>query len=338
MNELDGLRQSFDQSFTRESSGFDQFGDIEDLRLRAVVSDHLCQTAKAVKTNIEEARDHLNRVEGLVGPNGRAMPDPNRPEEEQRPGHISREMVGFFRASGSIADCLAALAIGVLRLPTSLMRAQGSVLTALDQFVIEDVEARERLDRLKSVVVATQQEFSPGWFEWCLEMRNSLVHRARQFNAWLPKYAPPIPKDRKLLLATRTPTSRLLRYEPHLRRTPWRPDMIVISEPSNESDWFREPATTTMIGLVGALEVLVESISHTLQAVWREIEDGSIQIPAPVDHWMETRLTDRQRSAEEFLGFEPTHQQVPLDGIVVNPGDAVRFGIAEDLRNAHLAD
>ncbi len=44
---------------------------------------------------------------------------------------LDREMIGFFRAAGSLLDCLAGAAIGVLRLPFSIQRADAGALGRL---------------------------------------------------------------------------------------------------------------------------------------------------------------------------------------------------------------
>lgn len=116
-----------------EARGFEQLDDLEDPRQRAIVSDTLLASIDGLQTNLREASEHAGVLCALVGPNGRAMPDPGRPAEAEEMADIDRELVGFFRAIGSALDCLTAVAIVVLRLPTSVSRASAESLSSLQE-------------------------------------------------------------------------------------------------------------------------------------------------------------------------------------------------------------
>lgn len=165
-------------------------------------------------------------------------------------------------------------------------------------------------------------------------MRNAVVHRARQIRVWLPR-ASRRPGQPQLLVPTEQPAHRLIRYDPHLRRRPWLPDLASLSAEGEASDnWLLEPATATLPGILERLEVMVEALAEVLLEVWDEVGAGRLELAAPATAWPVDHGSSPSRvaAAERFHGFDPSAQGPSLTSIVMNPRDARRAAIAERLR------
>ena len=332
---LEALTERLEANLSVNWWGYEQLGDISDEQQRAIVSDQILVTARAVAVNLREAADHQANVVALVGPNGRAMPDPARPEEYQQLYDLDRELVGFLRAAGSLLDCLAAVAIGVLRLPFSIQRADAGDLARIaaqaqhadEPFVSVWARASDAVEKVRTG--------SPdGWFEWTIEMRNAVIHRARQLQIWLPR-ATRHPGQSQFIVRTNQPVRRLVRYSPHLRRRPWLPDLLALASARGaEDNWLAEPATVTLADTLSRLRDLAEGLAAVLLEVWDDAATGRVQLAAPVDRWTigPTSPAWRAAAAEHFLGFQPDTAMVPLDSIAMSPQDARRMQIAERLR------
>ena len=332
---LDALVARLETDLRVEWWGYEQLADLAEEPQRAIVSDQILVTARAVAVNLREAADHRANVVALVGPNGRTMPDPDQPDEYQKLYDLDRELVGFFRAAGSLLDCLAAVAIGVLRLPFSIQRAEAGDLGRLvtqaqhaeEPFAAVWTRASEAVERVRTG--------SPdGWLEWTIEMRNAVIHRARQLQIWLPR-ATRQPGQPQFIVRTNQPMRRLVRYAPHLRHRPWLPDLLALASAQGaEDNWLFEPATVTLAGTLGRLHELVEGLAAALLEVWDDAAAGRVQLAAPADRWATgpTSPAWRVAAAESFLGFEWDTTAVPLDSIVMSPQDARRVQIAERLR------
>jgi hypothetical protein len=332
---LDALAQRLAADLSVESWGYAQLADLADVQQRGIVSDQILTTGDAVETNLREAAEHAAAFISLVGPNGRRMPDPNRPRELQEMLDLDRELVGFFRAAGSLLDCLAGAAIGTLRLPLSIHRADAGALGRLARLAAAaQGDSALAWDRAAAAVEAVRGAPPEGWFEWTLEMRNAVVHRARQLRIWLPR-ATRRPGQPQLIVPTDQPPHRLLRYEPHLRRRPWLPDLGALGAAGRASDnWLPEPATVTLRGILDRLEQMVESVTEVLLEVWDDVGSGRLQLQTPVADWAVDHGSPAWRvaAAGAFLGFEPDTQSPPLTAMVMNPREARRMQIAERLR------
>lgn len=336
---LNALAERLANDLSVEHFGYEQLGDLADERQRAIVCDQILITVDAVTTNLREARDHAAAFVGLVGPNGRAMPDPDHPEELQAMHDLDRELVGFFRAAGSIVDCLAGAAIGILRLPLSIQKADAGVLSRINTLAAAAAAAADGGDEASAWTRAAEAidhvltKAPDGWFEWMLEMRNAVVHRARQLRIWLPRSSRG--QGAQFIVRTEQPLARLLRYEPHLRHSPWMPDLGALSAEGDASDnWLAEPATSTVPAILARLELLTESVAEILLDVWEQVGAGELRLPAPVSKWPPEHASPERRvaAAQAFTGFDPDFEAPPLTAIVMNPREARRAQIAEGLR------
>ena len=101
---------------------------------RALIGDYLHAAAEGVVVNLIEAAIHMRNVERRMKADNaqlRArptqaeviMPPPAGPGDELPAAEAALEIAGFFRAIASAADCLAAVAAGVVPIPTSVRHA-----------------------------------------------------------------------------------------------------------------------------------------------------------------------------------------------------------------------
>ncbi len=334
-HQIDSLTARLEADLSVEWWGYEQLADISDEHQRAIVSDQILVTARAVAANLREAAAHTANVVAGVGPNGRAMPDPEHPSELQRLYDLDRELVGFFRAAGSLLDCLAAVTIGVLRLPLSIQRAEAGDLGRMAAHAEQGEEPLASVWTRATEAVEGVRAASPdGWLEWTIEMRNAVIHRARQLQIWLPR-ANRQPGQPQFYVLSDQPIGRLARYEPHLRRRPWLPDLLaLVSADGAEDNWLSEPATVTVEGTLDRIHQLGESLAGVLLNVWDEVGAGGVELPAPVREWAIRAASPPWRiaAAESFLGFEPETRTAPLGSITMSPQDARRMQIAERLR------
>jgi hypothetical protein len=79
---LAALNQRLTDDYSVEAFGFAQFSRLDNPQATAIASDQLLSSADAITLNLIEARLHERAFMAIVGPNGRTMPDPERPEED----------------------------------------------------------------------------------------------------------------------------------------------------------------------------------------------------------------------------------------------------------------
>jgi hypothetical protein len=170
-----------------------EYQDI-DTKTRIFLSDYLVACARAVPGNLVEARvehlelnhaedDYRKWMERGVKPDGKfAFKPPRGPYEELSYLRVETHLAGMLRAWGSALDCVGGCIIGVAGLPADLVRAD--LKTARDSLrapaqgslVLRQLQAD--LER------AEAQAGPPGWREWLLGMRNTVVHRGRRTVTW----------------------------------------------------------------------------------------------------------------------------------------------------------
>jgi hypothetical protein len=335
---LDALAARLASELSVEGAGLAQLGDLADRRQRAVVGDILIASVDGVEANLREASEHAALLDALAGPNGRAMPDPAHPEEVQAMRDTDRELVGVFRAAGSALDCLAAVTIVALRLPVSIKRASAEALGGLTERAVE-AEGDESFcwTRSAEAFEAARGAGEDGWYEWMLEMRNAVIHRARQLRVWLPRPSGHRPGATQLLVHSELPASRLMRYELHLRRSPWLADLDSLSSAGAVSDnWLIEPATGTVRGMLARLVAMVEEMGGSILETWEEVAAGSRRLAAPAQAWRLDPPSRRAREEAGFAGFDTSYPVPPPNAVIASPREAVRAEIAEALRREGL--
>lgn len=316
--------------FSADDFGFAQLAGLADPHTRGVVSDQLVSSVDAITINLVEARLHERAFAELIGPNGRAIPDPERPEDDLALLELGMHLTGFFRALGSVMDCLAAAVVVVARLPEPVARADQSSFGR----VLERAETEAALSGLAAAVRASSEAKPVGWLEWSAEMRNNVIHRARQLAVWLP--ASGSRTGSRFFVRTARKTHELVRMRPHLRRNPWLPDMDALSRPGAVGGaWMAEPATVTLPRLRERTNELAEAVSNELLRLWEQTAIGSVELLAPAEEWGRAapRSAWRVEKAEQFAGFDSEYWTPPLAAIRMSPRDAARAELAERLRN-----
>lgn len=312
------LSARFNKDFHVEDWGFAQFADLVDVRLQAIVSDQVLAASEAILTNLLEARvaetDYDEATEG-----GRRYTAGISLDDVR----IDSQIVEFFRAFGSTLDCLAGVAIGVLRVPRSVVRASmNRDLFGLDPDKAPDEATKNAWFLFRASLDALREGPPAKWMDWALLYRNAAVHRPRQLNMMLPR--PP----KTSLILPEAIALKLLRFDMYLRRRPWLPDLEHLAADEPVEDLFlHEPAPTTMRGLIEMLNHSVETLAHELLQAWDAVGSGKLVLPAA------TWLLDAEPDID-FGGFVPG-RPAEFDMIRGHPQTAIRLVLAERLRREH---
>jgi hypothetical protein len=323
---LRALEDRLEEDFRAADGGYASLRELPMLQ-RAVVSDQVLVGSQGVIRNLTEARLHEQDINDLLADGVRfAEATPTAHEHGAR---VDLSFVGFFRGIGSALDCMAATAIGVLRLPLSIRRASFPRLLSLD----EGTARREPAWRELKDLLSTHADDPPGWLRWTLEMRHALMHRPRLMSLLVQRETPEsrlwIPASAaKMLLRER------LRFDPHFRRRPWLPDMQHLADQQLgglPEAVFGEKAAQTVRGCYEASNRLIEDLAAFLLDKWDDAQVGAVAPPAEV--WaLEEAL------AINFEGFAPAPLRSDLAGGVISPHDEERVRLAAELHNAGIGD
>lgn len=109
------------------------------------------------------------------------MPDSKRPLDEITPAMGILHSVGFIRAIAGSLDCFGASVVGVIALRTNLLRFDlDSARRTLA--AIAGVSAGEQVQagfgrQLEAIIEGAGPR---GWPRWVIDLRNTLIHRARR--------------------------------------------------------------------------------------------------------------------------------------------------------------
>jgi hypothetical protein len=287
------LRDRLDSDFSADHAGFQQLDAIGDEYTRAVVSDQLARGAGAMLDNLLEAHIHAQRVTAAVGEDG--IEFPTTPEKAKaailRGAELDADITGFARALCSALDSSASCAIGVLRIPTSILRAQLSHLNNVPAMIQKGAAyssaQRRAWEDLLSVVEHHKADFPEGWFEWLNGMRVLNIHRARQVRILLQRRRDH--DEPQLAIVTEAPidiAKEHARFDLHLRRRPQLPDMQDLIETRRAADlWINEAANTTLPGVFDAGARMVEGIASFLLDQWDRVAQSTDDFPPPSAAW-----------------------------------------------------
>jgi hypothetical protein len=176
--------------------------------------------------NLLEARIAQHELAALIGPAGLPMPTRATLRQHLRNGAlIDMHLTTCVTALESSCDCLAALAIGVLRIPLPLKTAQFSQFNNLPNLVPLTPDLVRAWDDWQKLLDHHSTTPPAGWREWVTGMRNLHVHRARQGRVMLERRRKPGPP---ILVPERSAQEALqsvTRFDLHLRRRPHLADM-----------------------------------------------------------------------------------------------------------------
>jgi hypothetical protein len=329
---LDALRDALHASYSVNEWGFARYASLPDQRARAISSDMVLSSADAVAVAAREMALHERAFARLLGPNGRTVPGPHTSDEQYAEFHeLQMHGVGALRAFGSALDCLTAVAIGVTGARISIHAASA---TAMFQPLTVSSDAPqgqiEATSQVSSVIAAAIAEPPAGWAQWALEMRNSVVHRARLLQTWLSQPGRQ-PGQPQLLVQTEQPLASLVRAEPHFRRTPWLPDMDALAAPHPVTGlWLAEPIQVTLEGLRRRLVLMMDRVGQALLEIWQQDSSGWVW---PAQAWSAgPHPSARLNAAAAFVGFEPQYPVPPPGFLAMHPRSARRAELAERLR------
>lgn len=118
---LKPLVRALDQDFEESSFGYRQLLTIPDDYERAVVSELISRSAMGLADNLLEARLAERAFDALIPADGLRMPTMETVREHIRNGAwADMHLAAFVRALESAFDCLAAVVMGVLRVPQNV--------------------------------------------------------------------------------------------------------------------------------------------------------------------------------------------------------------------------
>jgi hypothetical protein len=334
MPQLDALRARVIDSYLPNAWGLTRFAGIEDVTDRAVASDLVVSSLEGARTAVIAVGLRERQHAELLGPNGRTMPGPETGlKEHLELLELDACVTDCFRAVGSAMDCMVAAAVLLTGAPLRVQRAEGSwFLRRPDQDYRPSIPVVQE-DAWDDVATGAAREGdSPkrGWLAWSLEMRNSVVHRGRLLRTWLnrPRRGPGVP----LLVRTDTDPVYLMRMEPHLRRSPWLPDMHALTTQDRPATdlWLPEPAQRTLEHVRNGTVRVVERAARALTAIW---DGGMPDFVWPADEWDLARRDDgwRVAVAAEFAGFELDYPAPPPAHLRLHRDSAVRALLAQKL-------
>jgi|HubBroStandDraft_6_1064221.scaffolds.fasta_scaffold79768_2 hypothetical protein len=330
---LKELIEQLESDFSAADGGYRQLHALVDPIQRAVVSDQICMSASAVRSNLVEARLHEQRLSQIVGDSGVPFPaEETYGEDLRRNAERDMEIIGCTRAMGSALDCLGAVAVGIMRMPRAITQAS---FLDIERVATGKVVAAATTDQqrawkgLHELCKAHREKPPDGWSEWLMDMRNLNVHRARQTHIQLQRI-----RDKhqpQAVVVTSEPEEMLkmtARFDLHLRRRPNLPDMLdFISSPSTTDLWIDEPATTTLAGMFIAVNELVEEAAQLLASWWRYARKWPDVFPPPAAKW-----ALQSPPWPSFGGVAPRATPFPIGKSHVGPLQHERLALAEKLR------
>jgi hypothetical protein len=327
------LIDQLEPDFSVAEGGYRQLKALSDPIQQAVVSDQICMSASAVRSNLIEARLHQRQLSEVLGDSGVPFPTEATYGEVLRQ-NAERDMaiIGCTRAMASALDCLGAVAIGVTRMPRSITQASFLDIerVATGSAIASGTPNQQQAWKSIHEVCEVHRKKPPdGWREWLLEMRNLNMHRARQTHIQLQRI-----RDKhqpQALVVTSEPAEMLkmtARFDLHLRRRPGLPDMQdFITSPTTSDLWINEPAATTLAGIFLAVNELIEEAAQLLASWWRYAGKWPKAFPPPAEKW-----ALKPPPWPDFEGIAPNAAPFPIGGSHIGPLQHERLTLAEKLR------
>ena len=333
--ELRPLVETLDDDFDEASGGYAQFAAIVDPYRRAVCSDLVGRSAQGVADNLLEARLSQHALEELIGTDGRQMPTRETGRQHIRESAwIDLHLGAVVSALQAAFDCLAATAVGVLRLPVSLKRAQITQVVDLaqPQFKAATPELTRAWGDWTTLVAHHEAAPPSGWWQWLADMRHQRVHRARQNRVLIQRMRDQ--GEPQVVIFTEDPeavTVETARFDVHLRCRPQLADMedfVLVPDPS--ALWLGESISVTLAGVFDAANEFCEEASQFLLAWWRHADKSPLRFPPPSGKaW-----APAQTIGDSFAGVAPP--SVPFRPATGKgyPSLARRLAVAQALRTS----
>lgn len=335
---LDGTRRlesEIRRDLDVERHGIGWWSSGLDTKRRILIGDHLLLCASSLTTNLVEAAVHLLEAQGaaenierrLVGAvrvsaDGRAVvdfPPSTCPEQDVQGVLVRMHVVGCVRALASALDCLAAVVVGVLAIPSRIFKTKY-------RDAIDDLERLSRSAGLvgsaASEVLNARRAAGPvEWDSWLLDYRNMLVHRGRHM--WMTKLV-----HREVFL--HAPGGELVvphAMVPMLPRDPARSEVEVLRDASEQGFLLTESGWSTLQAARESTVYFCERTCRALLQAWSERRAEPTKLPQPAKQWPVVAPAVESR----FRGYQPG--SVPFDPSEFHAGSA----FPQRLRAAFLA-
>lgn len=311
---------------------------------RILIGDQLYACVQSIMVNMVEARLHYLELLDWTERAGTQMEAVFNAETSEARGDALRpsnamevltrwlgaaQVAGVIRALSSALDCLAGAIIGVVGVPTKILKADfKDVRVVLRRRAGKRAGGGSECDVLQGRFSETLEERiaaagPPGWVDWMLDYRNMLVHRGRRVEVG-QVVRHPVGRD-----LPGTGEVAEVRAVQHLPRDPARSDVEVhrgMTDPA--ALVLTEDARTTVDGLVGSTAALVEDVAGELLGVWGDRRGNADTMGQPECQW---------GSISEATGFPGYHpDEYPLrsaDVAMMNPLLARRLRAASVLRS-----
>jgi hypothetical protein len=300
-----------------------------DDKRRILISDYLVQSANGIVINQQNAAIHFleyrgafeqieKRVAHATSASGTFQyPKPTRPSDLLPERLLDAHMAGFFRALGSTLDCLSAVAVGVLGVPTKIIMSD---FAKLRRWFHDASQARQPPHR-KQIEFGLQLETiigragPPGWAEWVDAFRNMLVHRARRLVLNV------FDEEAHILDARGIPVRSLV-ATPVLPRDPAQSEIQAMV--NDALPVLREDGRKTAWGAFRSIRYLVDDACKALLEVWRERRSNPPLLQQPKAEWPEV-LPPRPNP---FNGYEDKKLEINVKALMTDPSAPARLQAA----------
>lgn len=287
-------------------------------RERVLISDHLLACTRAISHNILEAqagllayREATADFDALLQRGCKSggeweHPAPRGPWDDLVGIREDAALAAIVRALGSALDCLGGATVGVCGLPANIVRAD---LTTARKTLGKVAEADPHglsAAMLRVFTDAITKAGPTGWLSWLTELRNTIVHRGR-----------------RVTTISQTVIDRGRKVEPLLesvRVLPSSPGATEVDSWAKTGGYFgsllREPADTTLNGVLRSTVVTVDAVCAELRRVWARRREDQELIRQPAAQWKD------EQTVAPFSGYEP-------DSTLM--ADATALAVADEL-------
>ena len=288
--------------------GISQWDSSLDAEHRIFIRDQLYACTESISSNLSEAGLHrleflnwserenaLFSIELVNGERRPIGPQSNNALQALTPRMTLLHMAGVTRALSSALDCLAGTIVGIIALPSDILKADFKRVRGDLEKIRKRNEFNENTQRLadfsemleKSIV----QSGPGGWIEWLLDYRNMLVHRGRRL-----QMGQLVPSN---VLGPDGLPARAQRIT-HLPCDPGRSDAEVFRGLVDINHaLLREDVRTTLDGLIKSTSGLIEAVAVELYRTWKWRRQYSNAIVQPKEQWQ------KKTYASQFLGYKP---------------------------------
>ena len=196
-----------------------------------------------------------------------SIPERRRPLDEITSAMATLHTVGFIRAVAGALDCFGASVVGVMALRANLLLAALDSARRALRGVVPTSPGEELQARVGAQLEALIQEAGPpGWLDWVVDLRNTLIHRGRrlQMSELRPVPSGIVGVDGRPVIRTDVIHQ--------LPRDPGRSDVEMFLDTSHPPV-LTESATVTLRGVLESTLGLIEGGGALLRGVWMTRRD-----------------------------------------------------------------